>query len=114
MTRSSSKHDNTYDRYIESDQFIYDENRSMKSFIKQDDEELNIPGNSVRVKLVDSDWKIFVNENEVLLLKGSRFTSKEREWLQTKNGFLFLLMGAKQGWNSVSEFKRQLKDKLEV
>jgi hypothetical protein len=119
-TTSNSGHDNTYDKYSsDSDQFVYDENSSGKSFIKQDselynEEEAAIPGASVRVKRIDSDWKIFVNGAEVLLLKGSRFTAKEREWLQTTNGFLFLLAGAKQGWDSVSEFKRQLKDKPEV
>ena len=110
----------TYDKYGESDQFIYDEQGSGKSsFIKQDlelynEEEAAIPGASVRVKRVDSDWKIYVNGNEILVLKGSRFTSKERDWLQSTAGFLFLIAGAKQGWNSVSEFKRQIKDRPEV
>lgn len=113
--------ENTYDKYLaENDQFFYDENGSGKgSFIKQDSELYNeevasIPGASVRVKRIDSDWKVFVNGVEVLILKGSRFTTKEREWLQTTPGFQFLIEGAKKGWNSVSEFKRQLKDKPEV
>jgi hypothetical protein len=115
----SSGHDNTYDKYAENDQFVYDENSSGKSFIKQDselynEEEAAIPGSSVRVKRVDSDWKIYVNGNEVLVLKSSRFTTKERDWLQSTDGFLFLINGAKNGWDSVSEFKRQLKDKPEV
>lgn len=112
--------ENTYDKYlVENDQFFYDEQNSGKgSFIKQDSELYNkdvaaIPGASVRVKKVDSDWKVFVNGDEVLLLKGTRFTAKEREWLQTTAGFQFLIEGAKKGWNSVSEYKRQLKDKVE-
>ncbi len=121
-TTSRTSHysnENTYDKYSESDQFVYDEHGSGKSFIKQDselynEEEAAIPGASVRVKLVDSDWKIYVNGNEILVLKSSRFTTKEKEWLQTIAGFQFLIAGAKQGWDSVSEFKRQLKDKLEV
>lgn len=114
----SSGHDN-YDKYKDHDQFVYDENSSGKSFIKQDselynEEEAAIPGSSVRVKCTNTDWKIYINGVEVLVLKESRFTAKERDWLQTTQGFLFLLNGAKQGWNSVSEFKRQIKDRPEV
>lgn len=115
----NSRQDNTYDKYSDNDQFVYDENSSGKSFIKQDselynEEEAVIPGDSVRVKRVDTDWKVYKNGTEVLVLKESRFTAKEKEWLQSTQGFLFLLNGAKQGWDSVSEFKRQIKDRLEV
>jgi hypothetical protein len=110
---SNSGHDK------ENDQFIYDEHTSGKSFIKQDselynEEEAAIPGASVRIKRIDSDWKIYINGIEVLVLKSSRFTVKERDWLNTTQGFLFMISGTKQGWDSVSEFKRQLKDKPEV
>lgn len=113
------RHENTYDKYSDNDQFVYDENSSSKSFLKQDSELYNeedaaIRGKSVRVKRIDSDWGIYINEIEVLILKWSRFSSKEREYLQSTDGFLFLVAGAKQGWNSVSEFKRQLKDKLGI
>jgi len=116
---SSSGQDNAYDKYADNDQFVYDENCSGKSFIKQDselynEEEAAIPGVSVRVKRTNNDWKIYKNGIEVLILKESRFTAKEKEWLQTTQGFLFLLNGAKQGWDSVSEFKRQIKDRPEV
>ena len=73
----------TYDKYGESDQFIYDEQGSGKSsFIKQDlelynEEEAAIPGASVRVKRVDSDWKIYVNGNEKLSLIGSEIFNFE-------------------------------------
>lgn len=113
--------ENTYNKYlIENDQFFYDErNTSKVSFIKQDselydEETAAVSGSSVRVKKVDSDWVVFVNGVESLVLKGTRFTAKERDWLHTATGFQFLIEGVKKGWSSVSEFKRQLKDKLEV
>lgn len=111
-------YENSYDKYlVENDQFFYDENNSSKgSFLKQDlelyNEEDDIPGASVQVKRIDSDCVVFVNGEESLTLKSSRFTAKERDWLQTAPGFQFMIEGAKQGWKSVSEFKRQLKDKV--
>lgn len=112
-------HDNSY-KYIEDDQFVYDEKTGKKgSFIKHDSEFFNdedyVPGNSVRVKRVASnsteDWKVFVNEEELLVLKGIRFTSKERDFLRTTEGVMFIINGIKSGWKSVSEFKRQMQEK---
>lgn len=113
-----STHENSYDKYlVENDQFFYDEQNSKKgAFLKQDSELYNeddaIPGASVRVKKIDSDWQIYVNNKEYLLLKGTRFTVGEKSFLSTPNGVQFILKGTKQGWKSVSEFKKQLKDKL--
>ena len=62
-----SGHENSYDKYlVENDQFFYDEQNSKKgAFLKQDSELYNeddaIPGASVRVKKIDSDWQIYVN-----------------------------------------------------
>lgn len=109
----------TYDKYlIENDQFFYDEQNNKKgSFLKQDselynEEEAAIPGTSIRAKLVDGDWVVLVNGEEYLVLKGTRFTVKERNFLCTLEGGQFIIQGVRQGWNSVSEFKRQLKDKI--
>lgn len=115
-----SLHDNSY-RYLEDDQFVYDEKTGKKgSFIKHDSEFFNdedyVPGNSVRVKRIlsnsNEDWKIFINEEEALVLKGIRFTSKERDFLRTTDGVMFIINGIKSGWKSVSEFKRQLQAKV--
>ena len=106
-----------YSKYADEDQFAYDEKAGKKgSFIKQDSEFFNdedyVPGKSVRVKRVTSnsheDWKIFIDEEEALVLKGIRFTSKEKEFLRTAGGVMFVINGIKSGWKSVSEFKRQL------
>ena len=110
----------TYNKYlVENDQFFYDEDSSKKGFIlKQDNELFNeddyVPGDMVEVKRVSGtkseDWNILINGKVHLVLKGSRFSSKQREFLRTPNGVLFIIKGAKMGWNSVSEFKRQLKE----
>jgi hypothetical protein len=112
--------DHSYNKYADDDQFVYDEKGGKKgSFIKQDSEFFNdedyVPGKSVRVKRISTnsheDWRIFVNEQEALVLKGIRFTAKEREFLRTTEGVMFIINGIKSGWKSVSEFKRQLQVK---
>lgn len=115
--------ENSYGKYLlENDQFFYDESNSKKgSFLKQDlelfnEEEYLIPGRSIQVKRISNksydDWQIFINGEKHLLLKGTRFTSKEREFLRKPEGFLFITYGAREGWKSVSEFKRRLKGKI--
>jgi len=113
--------ENAYNKYADEDQFSYDEKGGKKgSFIKQDSEFFNdedyVPGKSVRVKRVSSssheDWKVFVNQEEFFILKGIRFTSKERDFLRTTDGVMFIISGIKSGWKSVSEFKRQMIGKV--
>jgi len=112
--------DNSYSKYLtENDNFFYDEQSDKKStFSKQDSELYNedsakIPGSSIRVKRVDDsdDWQVLINGEEHLLIRGSRFTAKEREYFRTPKGLMFIIDGVRQGWSSVSEFKRQLKGK---
>lgn len=109
------------DKYLnENDQFFYDEHNHKKgSFLKQDSElfndEDNIPGSSVHVKRTShpkEDWQILINNKEALIIRGTRFTSKEREFLRSANGMLFIINGTKKGWKTVSEFKRQLQEIL--
>lgn len=116
-----SLNDNYYNKYVEDDQFVYDEKSGKKgSFIKHDSEFFNdddyVPGKSVRVKRICSgsneDWKIFVNSDEFMIIKGTRFTSKERDFLRTANGLMFIIEGIKLGWKSVSEFKRNIQSKI--
>jgi hypothetical protein len=109
--------DHSYNKYSDDNQFSYDEKGGKKnSFIKQDSEFFNdedyVPGKSVRVKRISTnsheDWRVFMNEQEILVLKGIRFTAKEREFLRTTEGVMFVINGIKSGWKSVSEFKRQM------
>ncbi len=113
---------NSYDKYLtENDQFFYDEHDNQKGLIIKQDSELyneedDIPGDSVQVKRIfqssKENWQIFVNNEKYLLLRGTRFTTRERNFLRSVEGTLFIIRGTKQGWKSVSEFKRQLKDKV--
>lgn len=98
------------------DSFAYDEKHGISSFLlKQDNEfyneEDNIPGKLIRVKKMskpEEGWKILVDGKEYLLIKSSRFSKQEKEFLRTEQGFQFIIDGVKQGWNSISEFKRKL------
>ena len=110
----------SYNKYLD-DQFAYDEKGGKKGFFtKHDSEFFNdedyVPGKSIRVRRISNnskeDWKIFMDEVEVLVLKGIRFTAKERGYLRTTNGVMFVINGIKDGWKSVSEFKRQLQGKI--
>jgi len=123
LNKDFMKKNKTNDKYKEEDSFVYDEKVSKAGlFIKQDCElyhdEDNIPGSIVHVKRhcsktsKEESWKVFVNNEEFLIIKGSRFTEKEREFLRGTDGMMFMINGAKSGWNSVSEFKRQLKEKI--
>jgi hypothetical protein len=110
----------SYDKYsIENDQFFYDEGYSKNtSILKQESELFNeddyVPGKLIRVKRISKsdseDWQILVNNTKTLLITGNRFSSIEKEFLRTPAGVLFIINGVKQGWKSVSDFKRQIKD----
>jgi hypothetical protein len=110
----------SYDKYsIESDQFFYDEGHSKNtSILKQETELFNeedyVPGELIRVKRIaksdSEDWQVFINNNKTLLIKGNRFSTTEKEFLRTPAGVMFIINGIKQGWKSVSDFKRQIKD----
>jgi hypothetical protein len=115
-----NNYEDTYEKYLtEHDRFVHSDGASKKStFLKQDcelfDEKKYTPAPCIRVKRVNvskttEDWKIFVNDQE-LLLKGYRFSTPERRFLRTPEGITFIINGAKKGWTSVSEFKRNLKD----
>jgi len=73
--------------------------------------------NVVGVRLIDlpngcNDWEITDKNHLVLTLKGIRFTNKEKEFLQSTDGILFIINGYKKGWKSISQFKREIKGNL--
>jgi len=119
-----NEYDNSYDKYLsEHDQFLYDENGKKGSFLKQDSELFNeesyVPGRCIRVKRLVStaspieDWQVLIDNKEHMILKGTRFTSAEREFLRTTQGVVFIIDGIKSNWKSISEFKKQLKGKVQ-
>lgn len=88
------------------------------SFLRQEteffDEESYIPQDLINVRRINlpgngEDWEILKNDEVALTIKGIRFTKKEKEFFRSINGISFLMNGYKNGWNSVSEFKRQVK-----
>jgi len=112
-----SQHDSSYSKYLtENNNFFYDEKSAKKSSLSKFDDDLfneedsKAPEGSIRVKRTSEpeDWQILVNNEDYLLLKGTRFAAKEREFLRTPEGLIFVINGAKAGWKSVSEFKRRI------
>lgn len=94
--------------------------RSATGLLRQEsefyDEESNVVHELISVKRVrlpknGEDWQIHKDKKPILILKGARFTSKERDFLRSIDGVKFILSGFKAGWRSISEFKRQIKNK---
>ena len=80
-------------------------------------EEENVPHKLINVKRVrlprgGEDWEILENNKVVLLLKGTRFTSPEKQFLRTADGMKFLISEYKGGKKSVVKIKAELKNKI--
>lgn len=106
---------------VEEEDFSLDESKYPRSNSLRRETELfrdqdYVPHDMVSVKRIDlnsgQDWQILLNKKTVLILNGSRFTSKERDFLGTVSGMNFIISGYKNGWKSVSEFKRQIKKRI--
>lgn len=59
-------------------------------------------------------WKIFEDNKVVWILEGSKLLKKEQEFLQTVDGFNFILSQAKLGIKSLNSFKIELKNKMDA
>jgi hypothetical protein len=105
-------------RYIdESDEFFIDENKQSNSNSLRQDNDLFDDNRYVAQQVIsirriaranNEDWEIVVDKKPVMLLKGTRFSKPEREFLRTPQGMSFMIGGYKNGWKSVSEYKRQV------
>lgn len=77
------------------------------------DEEENIEHKLINIKYIElpkgEDWEILENKIPVLILKGVRFTKKERAFFKTPDGMKFLINGYKKGWKKIVDYKRNLK-----
>lgn len=100
------------------EEYVIDEDKFIRNGpLKQDselfDEELNIRHKVISVKRIEfkdaEDWEIKSDDKTVLVLKGVRFSLKEKQFFRTVDGVKFIINGFKNGWNSISEFKRNLK-----
>ncbi len=57
-------------------------------------------------------WNLFKNQDLLLEIKEYRLSKKEKTFLQTSEGFSFLLNQAKKNIESVSELKKCLSEHL--
>ena len=106
-------------RYVdESDDFFIEEDKPSNSLsLRQDsglfDDDSYVAQSVISVRRISlpkngEDWEIIVDKQPVLLLKGYRFSKKEREYLRSPNGMSLMINGYKNGWKTISEFKRQV------
>ncbi len=105
-------------RYVdESDEFFIDDSKSSNQTNQRQDGGLFDDDRYVVHKLISvrrvalpngEDWEILVDKKPVMLLKGYRFSKKEREFLHSAQGMLLMIRGFQSGWKTISEFKRQV------
>ena len=108
------------DKY-DTDEYVIGEdklprNGSLRQESELFDEKSHVPHGVIGVKRVEygkgEDWEVLQDDKVALVLKGVRFTSKEKEFLRSVDGIKFIMTGFKSGWKSVSEFKRRIKEYL--
>lgn len=58
------------------------------------------------------EWHLILDDEPVLILKETRFTLAEKEFLRSADGMKFLLDACKAEIKSVSKLKEKLKDLL--
>lgn len=102
---------------VDEEDYCIDETKFSRLTLRQENELYNeedhVPHDLIGVRWVTlpkgEDWEVTKNKKTVLILKGVRFTTREKDFLRTPAGMSFIVSGYKQGWKSVSEFKRQVK-----
>lgn len=72
----------------------------------------------IRVKRVSmpnkgEKWKIMNDSKIIFTIESTKISKKERDYLQTVDGFNFMLSQAKQGIKSLNSFKNELKKNLD-
>jgi len=101
----------TEEYVIEEDKFL--RNGSLRQETELFDDDAHVKHKVISVRRIEfgnaEDWEIKSDNKTVLVLKGVRFTTKEKLFLRTVDGIKFIIGGFKDGWSSVSEFKRNLK-----
>ncbi len=109
--------------YKNEDNVSYSDGSQTKYFnaaLKHDNEfykdEDNIEQKSITVRRAKlrkgEDWEILENKKVVLILKGVRFSNKEKEYFRTVDGVKFIMNGYKNGWDTVVKFKTEVKKVL--
>lgn len=76
---------------------------------ERDQPQLVISARRVTLPKNGEDWEILVNKKTVLILKGTRFTKKEKKFLYSADGMKFLIASYQAGHHSVAKIKEQMK-----
>lgn len=108
------------DQYLSTDEeeYVIDEEKFSKGTNLRQENELfddnsYVPHDVVSVRRIEfaegEDWEVLKNKKTVIVLKGVRFSAKERAFFRTIDGVKFIMEGFKSGWNSIAEFKKNLK-----
>lgn len=82
-------------------------------------EEDDVASKVIRVKRVampnkGEKWKIMNDNKLIFTIEGTKISKKEKEFLQTVDGFNFMLSQAKAGIKSLNSFRVELKKLLET
>jgi hypothetical protein len=77
-------------------------------------EEDDVAEKVIRVKRVSlpnkgERWKVMNDNKLIFTIEGSKISKKEKEYLQTADGFNFILSQAKIGIKSLNNFRSELK-----
>ena len=81
-------------------------------------EECDVAEPVIRVRRVSmpnkgEKWKVMLDNKLVFSIESPKISKKEREYLQTVEGFNFILSQAKKGIKSLNSFRTELKKVLE-
>ncbi len=79
-------------------------------------EEDDVTEKVIRVKRIafskGERWKIFEDAKVMFTVEGSKLTNKEREFLRTAEGVIFLINRCKHGIRSFNALKKEIKKRL--
>ena len=81
------------------------------------DDKCNVPYKVIQVKRIASGdneiWKILNNNEVIFTIDGEKISKKEKEFLRTANGVMYLINEFKiSTFKSLNSFKKKLKEKM--
>lgn len=62
----------------------------------------------------DKRWKIMVDNKLIFTIEGSKISKKEKDYLETIDGFNFILNQAKIGIKSLNSFRSEIKKIIKI
>lgn len=106
-------------KHYNEDIFVNSETQDFKSLLRSDNEFFNEKDSNIihsiinvkRIKLPKNGeyWEILVNGKVTLLMKSTRFTNQEKEFLRSIEGMKWLITEYKNGKKSVVKIKEVLR-----